>query len=118
MCPQASQASQARRQLSMDAKQKALGRLTEEAWMARSPTKKGYGIIGVSRSLRVERPRQFRIYRRTASNSLNCWCELNGTPLAEKGYDIVGVSGKPRQALSRVNGCNLQTVMSGPLGCI
>jgi hypothetical protein len=44
---QASQASQARRQLSMDAKQAALGRLTEDSWMARSPTKKGYGIIGV-----------------------------------------------------------------------
>lgn len=43
---QASQASQARRQLSMEAKQKALLQLTEAAWMARSPTRKGYGIIG------------------------------------------------------------------------
>ena len=45
--PQASQASQARRQLSMDAKQSALARLTEDGWMARSTTKKGFGIIGV-----------------------------------------------------------------------
>jgi hypothetical protein len=43
---QASQASQARRQLSMDAKQSALGRLTEDGWMARSTTRKGFGIIG------------------------------------------------------------------------
>jgi hypothetical protein len=31
----------------MDAKQSALGRLTEDGWMARSTTKKGFGIIGV-----------------------------------------------------------------------
>jgi hypothetical protein len=33
--------------MSMDAKQSALGRLTEDGWMARSTTKKGFGIIGV-----------------------------------------------------------------------
>ena len=31
----------------MDAKQSALARLTEDGWMARSTTKKGFGIIGV-----------------------------------------------------------------------